>query len=141
MKWVNMFSGTYSKSCQASRREIFLKIVNGTKPLIIFAKHFILDVWQGSNYAYAFCKCYSLYGKYIDLNFFHDGFPVIAIETSPLICRATQWTWQRILVGMDEMYEIVHQATYMFFGIDEVYKFVNLLRNLNMNTPEYALSQ
>ena len=39
------------------------------------------------------------------------------------------------------MYEIVHQATYMFFGIDEVYKFVNLLRNLNMNTPEYALSQ
>ena len=39
------------------------------------------------------------------------------------------------------MYEIVHQATYRFFGIDEVYKFVEFLRNLNMNTPEYALSQ
>ena len=23
---------------------------------------------------------------------------------------------------MDEMYEIVHQATYRFFGIDEMYK-------------------
>ena len=25
---------------------------------------------------------------------------------------------------MDEMYEIVHQAMYRFFGIDEVYKLV-----------------
>ena len=25
---------------------------------------------------------------------------------------------------MDEMYEIVHQATYRFFGIDELYKLV-----------------
>ena len=24
---------------------------------------------------------------------------------------------------MDKLYEIVHQATYRFFGIDEVYKF------------------
>ena len=31
---------------------------------------------------------------------------------------------QRIHEGMDEMYEIVHQATYRFFGIDEVYKLV-----------------
>ena len=33
-------------------------------------------------------------------------------------------TGQRIHVGMDEMYEIVHQATYRFFGIDEMYKLV-----------------
>ena len=25
---------------------------------------------------------------------------------------------------MDEMYEIAHQATYRFFGVDEVYKLV-----------------
>ena len=31
---------------------------------------------------------------------------------------------QRIHVGMEEMYEIVHQATYRFFGIDEMYKLV-----------------
>ena len=31
---------------------------------------------------------------------------------------------QRIHVGMDEMYEIFHQATYRFFGIDEMYKLV-----------------
>ena len=50
---------------------------------------------------------------------------------------------------MGEMYEIVHQATYRFFGIDELYKLVldemyeigRYLRSLSMNTPEFALSQ
>ena len=31
---------------------------------------------------------------------------------------------QLIHVGVDKMYEIVHQATYRFFGIVEVYKLV-----------------
>ena len=31
---------------------------------------------------------------------------------------------KQIHVGMDEMYEIVPQATYRFFGIDKVYKLV-----------------
>ena len=31
---------------------------------------------------------------------------------------------QRIHVGMDVMYEIVHQAIYRFFAIDEMYKLV-----------------
>ena len=31
---------------------------------------------------------------------------------------------KQIHVGMDEMYEIIHQATYRFFGIDKVYKLV-----------------
>ena len=31
--------------------ERFEKIVNGLKPLTIFAKRSILDVWQGSGYA------------------------------------------------------------------------------------------
>ena len=30
-------------------------------------------------------------------------------------------TGKRIHVGMDEMYVTVHQATYRFFGIDEMY--------------------
>ena len=30
----------------------------------------------------------------------------------------------RIHVGMDEMHEIVHQAIYRFFGIDEMFKLV-----------------
>ena len=56
---------------------------------------------------------------------------------------------------MDEMYEIAHQATHMFFRIDEVYtnwwwmkciklveyEFFQIGWNLNMNTPEIALSQ
>ena len=32
--------------------ESFVKIVNGLKPLAIFAKGSILDFWQGFEYAY-----------------------------------------------------------------------------------------
>ena len=55
---------------------------------------------------------------------------------------------------MDEMYEIVYQATYRFFGIDEMYKLVmdemyeivgiwifwNWLKS-EYEYPEFALSQ
>ena len=30
-----------------------MKMVNGIKPLITFGKHFILDIWQGSEHASA----------------------------------------------------------------------------------------
>ena len=36
---------------QSSKRELFLKIVNSFQPLTIFKKAFILDVWQGFEYA------------------------------------------------------------------------------------------
>ena len=48
---------------------------------------------------------------------------------------------------MDEMYEIVHQATCRLFGIDELYKLVmDEMYEIgqfiaNMNTPEFALAQ
>ena len=50
---------------------------------------------------------------------------------------------------MDEIYEIVHQATNRFFEIDEMYKLVMdemyeigwIWIFLNMNTPKLALSQ
>ena len=41
----------YSKSCETSKMEPFLKIVNGFYLLTIFAKPSILGVWQGSEYA------------------------------------------------------------------------------------------
>ena len=37
--------------------ELCEKIVNGWKPLIIFAKCSILDVWSGSKHASAFRLC------------------------------------------------------------------------------------
>ena len=40
----------YSDPCQTSKIERFAKIVNDWKPLTIFAKHSILDAWQGSVY-------------------------------------------------------------------------------------------
>ena len=40
----------YSEPYQTSKTEYAVKIVNGLKPLIIVAKSFILDVWQGSEY-------------------------------------------------------------------------------------------
>ena len=39
-----------SQPSQISKKERFTNIVNNYKPLIIFAKRFILDVWQGSEY-------------------------------------------------------------------------------------------
>ena len=42
----------YSEPCQVSKLERFPKKVNGWKRLTIFAKHSILDVWQGSEYAF-----------------------------------------------------------------------------------------
>ena len=38
---------------QNLKMELFVRTVNGWKPLIIFAKRFILDGWQGSNYTSA----------------------------------------------------------------------------------------
>ena len=41
--------------------EIFVEIVNGFQPLIIFAKTSILDVWQGIEYASAASNSVSLF--------------------------------------------------------------------------------
>ena len=41
----------YSDSCQISKMKRFAKIINSFKPLTIFTKHSILDIWQGSEYA------------------------------------------------------------------------------------------
>ena len=50
---ISVVEGTeaYSEPSQTSKMDSFAKIVNGVQPLIIFAKHSILDVWQGSEYA------------------------------------------------------------------------------------------
>ena len=44
-------SQVYNETIQTSKIEPFVKLVNGWKPLIIFAKRFILDIWLGSEYA------------------------------------------------------------------------------------------
>ena len=41
-----------SEPCQTSKTERFAKTANNWKPLTIFAKCSILDVWQGSEYGY-----------------------------------------------------------------------------------------
>ena len=45
-----MGTDVYSQPCQTSKMENFVKIVNGYKPLTIFAKPSILDVSQVSEY-------------------------------------------------------------------------------------------
>ena len=42
---------THSKSFQTSKTGCSVKIINIRKPLTIFAKQSILDVWKGSRYA------------------------------------------------------------------------------------------
>ena len=44
-------SESHSEPSQTSRVELFTKIVNGSKSLIVFARSFILDDWLGSEYA------------------------------------------------------------------------------------------
>ena len=39
-------SEAYSKPCQTSKMDVFAEIVNGFSFLTIFAKSFILEVWQ-----------------------------------------------------------------------------------------------
>ena len=41
----------YLEPCQISKIEFFVKIVNEWKSLLVFAKGFVLHVWQGSEYA------------------------------------------------------------------------------------------
>ena len=43
----------YSETFQTSKIERFAKIVNNSKPLTIFGKSSILDIWQGAEYGIA----------------------------------------------------------------------------------------
>ena len=56
----------YLEPYQTSNMGFLAKIVNGLKPLIFFVKHFIVDIWQNSEYASVIC--YSLFGKIEDVN-------------------------------------------------------------------------
>ena len=42
----------YSEACQKSQMEFLAKIVNSWKPVFIFAKSSVLDVWQSSAYTW-----------------------------------------------------------------------------------------
>ena len=46
----------YSESCQTSKMERFGKIIHSFQSMIILAKHSILFVWQGSEYALLYEK-------------------------------------------------------------------------------------
>ena len=46
----NHGSGAYSELCQTLKMELVTKVDNVFKPLTIFAKRSILDIWQGSDY-------------------------------------------------------------------------------------------
>ena len=47
-----MMPETHSEPYQRSKMECVAKIVNAKNMLPIFAKSFILDVWQGSEYPF-----------------------------------------------------------------------------------------
>ena len=46
---IDVLIEAYSALCQTM--QLFAKIVNGLQSLTIFTKSFILDVWQGTEYA------------------------------------------------------------------------------------------
>ena len=43
----------YSETIQTSKIELFVEKINGWKPLTIFTKYAILDIWLDSEYASA----------------------------------------------------------------------------------------
>ena len=45
--------------------ELFSKIVEGYKPLTMFAKWSILDIWQGSEYASEFSNILGTYSMFL----------------------------------------------------------------------------
>ena len=49
--WWSKWAEVYFEPCQTSKMELFANIVNGFQPLTVFANSYILDVWQGSEYA------------------------------------------------------------------------------------------
>ena len=53
-------SDAYSKPCQTTKIERFMNMVNVFQPLIIFAKHLILYVWEDSDYATDYKQAYCL---------------------------------------------------------------------------------
>ena len=50
VKW-QVLTGAYLEHSRRFKTELFEKIINDTKPLTMFTKGFILDVWVGSEYA------------------------------------------------------------------------------------------
>ena len=53
--FIEAFSGIFRTS-QTSKMELFVKIFNSIKPLTIFAKGSILNVWLSSKYTSVFWK-------------------------------------------------------------------------------------
>ena len=51
----------YSESCQASMMDLSAKIDNNFYLLTIFAEHFIIDIWEGCEYAYVIYYTNSLF--------------------------------------------------------------------------------
>ena len=49
-------SKAYPEFCQTVKMKLFTKIVSNWKLSTIFAKGFILDIWQGTKFASEFCE-------------------------------------------------------------------------------------
>ena len=48
--WSSINAQLHSEPSQTSKMELFVKMLNDWKPLTIFVKSFILDVWLGCEY-------------------------------------------------------------------------------------------
>ena len=68
--------------------ERFEKIVEGFDPLTIFAKRFILDVWQGSEYATAADAYFNL-GKKVSRNY--RGYSNVEISSFLATVCSKEW--------------------------------------------------
>ena len=78
------------RTCQTSKMERFTRTLNNWKTLIDFAKHPVLDVWQGSKYASFIWNIIVLNWLMICLNL-HRRHPKCLSHEGKLVVRTIQY--------------------------------------------------
>ena len=86
----------YSEPSQTPRKELFVKIVTGWKPLTIFAKSSILDIWLRLNTLQTIRSVFRILSNIKDEGFCKDSYCLKAInyfqKTLHLVCLTGFWT-------------------------------------------------
>ena len=80
--YFTCLSEAYSERSQTSKMELFWKIVNGWKPLTVFAKSFILDVPLGLEYDFVHFCIYSSESSCLNLRYFYIKYTIIFLLES-----------------------------------------------------------
>ena len=83
----------------------------------------LLFTWIDISCSFICSLISAIFSSHVDILILIGSFSSNYFDEIEHVLNFSKFAWG-IHVGMDEMFEIVHQATCRFFGIDEVYKLV-----------------